>query len=173
MTFGEKIQQLRKEQGFSQELLAEKMGVTRQTISKWELDQSTPELEYIATLSDLFKVTTDYLIKNGQPRTPQKCEMSDSKESSHSESLIKSIFPYILGVLLLTIGGVVVVTLILLSVIYPHSALINGQNYEGLLGFLLGRKCLILFALALCSALTGGVLTIRNFFKMLKTPLSK
>lgn len=63
MTLGEKIQKLRKQQGLSQEALAEKVTVTRQTISKWELDQSTPDLDFIAQLSDIFSVTADYLIK--------------------------------------------------------------------------------------------------------------
>ena len=62
MTFGEKIQKLRKQQGLSQEALAEKVTVTRQTISKWELDQSTPDLEFIAQLSSIFGVSADYLI---------------------------------------------------------------------------------------------------------------
>ena len=64
MTFGEKIQYLRKQNGLSQEALAEIMSVTRQTISKWELDQSFSDLEYICRLSDYFEVTTDYLIKD-------------------------------------------------------------------------------------------------------------
>lgn len=63
MTLGEKIQTLRKQAGLSQEALAEQVCVTRQTISKWELDQSTPELELLTRLSDMFQVTTDYLIK--------------------------------------------------------------------------------------------------------------
>lgn len=63
MTLGEKIQKLRKQQGLSQEALAEKVMVTRQTISKWELGQSTPDLDFIAQLSDIFSVTADYLIK--------------------------------------------------------------------------------------------------------------
>lgn len=63
MTLGEKIQKLRKQQGLSQEALAEKVTVTRQTISKWELGQSTPDLDFIAQLSDIFSVTSDYLIK--------------------------------------------------------------------------------------------------------------
>lgn len=63
MTLGEKIQKLRKQQGLSQEALAEKVTVTRQTISKWELDQSTPDLDFIAQLSNIFSVTSDYLIK--------------------------------------------------------------------------------------------------------------
>lgn len=63
MTFGEKIQKLRKRQGLSQEALAEKVTVTRQTISKWELDQSTPDLEFIAQLCGIFGVSADYLIR--------------------------------------------------------------------------------------------------------------
>ncbi|MCD8190179.1 MAG: helix-turn-helix domain-containing protein [Clostridiales bacterium] len=63
MTLGEKIQKLRKQQGLSQEALAEKVSVTRQTISKWELDQSTPNLDFISQLCDIFSVTADYLIK--------------------------------------------------------------------------------------------------------------
>ena len=63
MTLGEKIQKLRKQNGFSQEELAEKVTVTRQTISKWELNQSEPDLDFIAQLSNIFNVSADYLIK--------------------------------------------------------------------------------------------------------------
>ena len=59
MTLGEKIQKLRKQNGFSQEALAEKVTVTRQTISKWELNQSTPDLDFIAQLSNIFNVSSD------------------------------------------------------------------------------------------------------------------
>lgn len=65
MAFGEILTTLRKSRGMSQEQLAEQLNLTRQTISKWELDQSTPDMEYIIKLSDLFGVTTDYLIKGG------------------------------------------------------------------------------------------------------------
>lgn len=64
MTLGEKIQKLRKQQGLSQEALAEKVTVTRQTISKWELGQSLPDLDFIAQLSEIFNVSSDYLIKD-------------------------------------------------------------------------------------------------------------
>lgn len=63
MTLGQKIQQLRKRDGLSQEALAEQVAVTRQTISKWELDQSMPDLDMLARLSHIFQVSTDYLIK--------------------------------------------------------------------------------------------------------------
>ena len=64
MTLGEKIQKLRKQKGLSQEALAEKVTVTRQTISKWELDQSKPDLDFIVQLSNIFNVSSDYLIKD-------------------------------------------------------------------------------------------------------------
>lgn len=62
MNLGEKIILLRKQKGITQEKLAEVINVTRQTISKWELNQSTPDLEYLAAISEYFGVTTDYLI---------------------------------------------------------------------------------------------------------------
>ena len=60
MTFGQKLQQLRRARGMSQEDLAGQLSVTRQTISKWELDQSTPDLPYLAAISELFGVSTDF-----------------------------------------------------------------------------------------------------------------
>ena len=78
MTLGEKIQRLRKETGLSQEALAEKINVTRQTVSKWECNQSSPDLDFIAQLSDIFNVSADYLIQAemlepGEPFLPQHC----------------------------------------------------------------------------------------------------
>ena len=64
MSFGQNLQFLRKmRDGMTQEELSESIGVTRQTISKWELDTSTPDLDYLCKLCDLFGVTADYLIR--------------------------------------------------------------------------------------------------------------
>ena len=67
MKIAETIQSLRKERGMSQEELAGEIGVSRQAVSKWESAQSVPDLEKIVQLSELFGVTTDYLIKGTQP----------------------------------------------------------------------------------------------------------
>ncbi|MCD8115806.1 MAG: helix-turn-helix transcriptional regulator [Oscillospiraceae bacterium] len=64
MTFADKLMQLRKQQGWSQEELAQRLDVTRQSVSKWEGAQSVPELEKIVALSRLFGVSTDYLLKD-------------------------------------------------------------------------------------------------------------
>ena len=64
MNIAEKIQRLRKKNGESQEELAEKVGVSRQAVSKWETMQSSPDLEKVVTLSRHFGVSTDYLLKD-------------------------------------------------------------------------------------------------------------
>lgn len=64
MILADKIIRLRKKNGWSQEELAEKMNVSRQAVSKWEAAQTTPDLEKILQLGNLFGVTTDYLLKD-------------------------------------------------------------------------------------------------------------
>lgn len=64
MELRDKIMQLRKSRGWSQEELAEKLDVTRQSVSKWESGQSVPDLERILRMSELFQVSTDALLKD-------------------------------------------------------------------------------------------------------------
>ena len=64
MILADKIISLRKKAGWSQEELAEQLGVSRQSVSKWEGAQSMPDMEKILQLSKLFGVTTDYLLKD-------------------------------------------------------------------------------------------------------------
>ena len=64
MILADKIIELRKKEGWSQEELAEKLSVTRQSVSKWEGAQSIPDLDKVVQMSRLFGVTTDYLLKD-------------------------------------------------------------------------------------------------------------
>ena len=63
MTLGEKIYELRKRQGLSQEQLAEALDVSRQSISKWEGNVTYPEPDRLVTISEYFHVSLDYLMK--------------------------------------------------------------------------------------------------------------
>ncbi len=67
MNIADRIQYLRKQKGLSQEELADMVGVSRQSVSKWESEQSIPDLEKIITMSDIFEVTTDYILKGVEP----------------------------------------------------------------------------------------------------------
>lgn len=80
MILADKIIRLRKQNGWSQEELAEKMQVSRQAVSKWEGAQTTPDLEKILMLSSLFGVTTDYLLKD---------EMEDEGHSDGTNMSVK------------------------------------------------------------------------------------
>lgn len=62
-TLSERIQQLRRKNGLSQEQLAEALHVSRQAVSKWESAQSQPDLDKILAMGELFQVSTDYLLK--------------------------------------------------------------------------------------------------------------
>lgn len=64
MILADKIMNLRKQNGWSQEQLAEQLGVSRQSVSKWESGMSIPDLEKILKMSTLFGVSTDYLLKD-------------------------------------------------------------------------------------------------------------
>ena len=71
MVLADKIIALRKAKGWSQEELAEKLDVTRQSVSKWEGAQSMPDLERIVKMSELFGVCTDYLLKDELEEAPE------------------------------------------------------------------------------------------------------
>ena len=75
MTLGAKIQALRTDAGMSQEELAERVAVSRQAVSKWELNKTVPDVKYILALSELFQVSTDELLKDGlHPAAPPQAQ---------------------------------------------------------------------------------------------------
>jgi transcriptional regulator with XRE-family HTH domain len=67
MEFNKKLYDLRKKKGISQEELANEVNVTRQTISKWELGESTPDMEKMIALSNYFDITLDELVLGRKP----------------------------------------------------------------------------------------------------------
>ena len=79
-TIGQRIAQERKKLGLSQEALGEKMGVSRQAISKWESDGAVPEIDKLIALSKLFGVSVDWLL--GMEKVPEKEETDPTEERS-------------------------------------------------------------------------------------------
>lgn len=82
MTLGEKIYKLRSARNLSQEAFGESLGVSRQSVSKWETDQSVPELEKIVAISELFGVSTDYLLKD----KIEEAERIEKERTENTES---------------------------------------------------------------------------------------
>ncbi len=163
MAFGEILATLRKSRGMSQEQLAEQLNLTRQTISKWELDQSTPDMEYIIKLSDLFGVTTDYLIKGGVYAHQAVTEPQQVQSSKPPQGYTWCFFGGLTFTCMSLLG---IIALAICAAFNPWSVSYNRYVFEGFIGFLMGTNTLWLFVVLAVTALIGIALgafgVIRN-----------
>lgn len=89
MTFGNRLYELRKNSGLSQEELAELLDVSRQSVSKWESDKGYPEMTRLIFLSDYFSVSLDYLMRGEKQE-----KLSEQKQEAleyHTDTLINRV----------------------------------------------------------------------------------
>lgn len=84
MKFNEKIIELRKKAGLSQEELGQQVGVSRQTVSKWELGQSYPDFQRLVSLSDYFGISMDALVKD--------IDVTDVRNKNNSEKQLEEMY---------------------------------------------------------------------------------
>lgn len=101
MTFGERLYQLRKEKNLSQEELAERLAVSRQSISRWENGTASPDFEKTVRLSEIFETTTDYLLKG----TAASLNVSDSEMEMPAAKTSIPTWRKILAAVLLVLSG--------------------------------------------------------------------
>ena len=102
MTVGERLLKLRKEKNISQEELANALNVSRQTISKWETDQSVPDFDKIIPLCEYFQITSDELL-TGNPNILTKKQ--DDVKSNFARNIAISVMIYILSITILILFG--------------------------------------------------------------------
>lgn len=134
MNIADRIQHLRKSKGFSQEELADKVGVSRQSVSKWESEQTTPDIEKIIVMSDLFEVTTDYLLKGIEPIPEQK---SEEKPNAKIFAIVGTAFNFI-GIIIaaviwyeeqvMTATAVGLIFLVVGSMIYGIGMVVSDES---------------------------------------------
>lgn len=113
MKFNEKLINLRKKEGLSQEELGHKLNVTRQTVSKWELGQTTPEMDKLIEISKMFNISMDELvneseseIKNDSNSNPI-IEDQPIEKNNNKEKMVRTIIIGVLiGVIILIIIGI-------------------------------------------------------------------
>lgn len=120
MTLGEKISALRNQHEMSQGDLAEKMNVSRQSISKWETDTSVPELDKLIQLSEVFHITLDELVKGDVPPTHEENEDTEPENKVPAQPVQVIVqkstnTQKIVGVILLCFGAVVLLLLTILG----------------------------------------------------------
>ena len=105
MKFNEKLIELRKKEGLSQEELGYKLDVTRQTVSKWELGQTTPEMDKLVEISKIFNISVDELIKETETTT-QENQIGPIQDQPIGEKKIKNkAIIFILVIALIIIVG--------------------------------------------------------------------
>ncbi|MBQ9850172.1 MAG: helix-turn-helix domain-containing protein [Clostridia bacterium] len=88
MAISDKILNLRKENGLSQEAFAEKLGVSRQSVSKWESGTATPDIDKIVSMSELFGVSTDYLLKEDLSEMPVTSEAPFASDMDDTAEIV-------------------------------------------------------------------------------------
>ena len=143
MIFADKIMALRKKNGWSQEELAEKLGVTRQSVSKWEGAQSIPDLDKILRLAELFGVSTDYLLKEEMEEVEYaeetKPEGDVRRVSMEEANAFLSVKEYTAKRIALTTGWCILAPtpLILLTVASETGAIGLSDTKAGGLGLLI------------------------------------
>ena len=106
MTIGEKIYQCRKKQNLTQESLAEKLSVSRQSISKWETGDALPEITKLKPLSEIFGVSVEWLLSETDEAVPEKEDGAYAKGQESKEKTSLSRYSWLLGLALCIFGFV-------------------------------------------------------------------
>jgi len=149
VTLGKRIAALRGKNNLSQGDLAEKLNVSRQSVSKWETDASIPELDKLIQLSDLFHISLDELVREegAAEYTPKENDLSHAQESARQQVIIekvptptRKIVGYILlgfgllccvlgligGTMVLLIGGYAIFCSLICIFVKKHAGLVIG-----------------------------------------------
>jgi len=104
MSLGEKIQVLRKQKGMTQDQLADMLNVSRQAVSKWETNESQPDIERLIEIGNLFNVSVDFLIKDNHMSTPVtyiKKTKPEFLRNSRISFMVSAVYSAATGVFLL------------------------------------------------------------------------
>ena len=155
MTVGERIQQLRKAAGLSQEQLAEQLDVSRQSVSKWELNDAAPEISKIIALSELFGISTDELLKGAESThaTPKRQESIDTiARLNAAEKRIRTGF-------ITAVAGLIMLALelLLLPVMQVIDKDVNGWFFTDTMLYA-GRTPMVYVTLIACAAIAAGAI---------------
>lgn len=174
MTFGEKLQKLRKEKGWTQEQLAAQINISRQALSKWELGTAIPDTENIVQISKLFQVSTDYLLNDeyeSDEDLPAVHASAQKISNTYNNRIRIIVGACISGVSLLSLLTLGILSSVSPAVVTESPATMEWTRvYTGLLGFLMFHNLEWLFIL-LIIMLISGIATI--FYPKLQPMLKK
>lgn len=163
MVLGEKLQNLRKAKGYTQEQLAEAADISRQTLSKWELGTAKPDADNIVVMRKIFGVSTDYLLIDDYESDEDIPAVRQN--SNRISAVYKKRMRLVTGAV---ISGISLIGLLLLTVIgsvieASHTGIFidsGSKTYRGVIGFLKFYRIEWLFILLIITALSGAAIII-------------
>jgi len=127
--FSEKLRELRKERGLSQEDLANKLDLSRQSVSKWELGVSMPDLDNVIKLSELFDVSIDYLLKDRKSNSDFSFYTTE-RQIERNWTKYKTI-----NLVFLTLTFAAILSLVILAIVEPITYY-SGETFKEYHGFM-------------------------------------
>ncbi len=142
MNFGDKLKSERKKRNWSQDYLAEKIYVSRQSVSKWETNKNYPSIEVIINLSDLFEITIDELLRSDEGLKEKIIKDGKSTVTFSVKTQLLSILGILFGVIVasliknneinwLNIGEVMIIILVffyVITLLFPKWNEVSGEN---------------------------------------------
>lgn len=167
MKLNEKISLYRKKNGLSQEAFAEKIGVSRQAVSKWETGESAPEISKLKAISECFGVTVDFLLSEDEnppekEKAAEKRTFTDRFDSWLDDLPDKVIgflkkYDWVLGIILALLGAYRIITII------PGLSIISmaGGAFEGNITFSFGLIYIFNLATGLAMLIGGIVIAVK------------
>lgn len=150
MTMGERLLLLRKARGMSQEQLAQALEVSRQAVSKWELNEAVPDVARVVALSELFGVTTDYLLKGGASDEPGEERGMTGAAAPQDRKWLGAVLVSLSALVIFGMWTVVEIT----GRNYYSGSMLRGS---GLLAYVTASGLRLLLFCALLVCLFGGV----------------
>ena len=129
MKFEEKLMMLRKKGGMSQEDLAERLGVSRQAISRWELGTTLPDAPNLLKLSDLFGVSIDYLLRDGYesdedlPPVKEAHREMSAKEQRNRKLYLVATIAFVVAAFAFLIAAIDLMNVYLVLLVFADSVL--------------------------------------------------
>lgn len=154
MTTGEKIKTLRKKANMSQEQLAHVLGLSRQAISRWETENAIPETSIVLKLSEIFHVTTDYLLKDSVDNPEQRDVDPEPKISKFNANLM------------IGLGGTIIAFIVFLIVLIIST--VEPMMKVGTTGILdlnfWVENDLLLFVVIILLALVVGIYHLGKYY---------
>ncbi len=127
MSFGSNLENLRKQKGWSQDKLADKLHISRQAISKWENGTSKPDIDNVKSISNIFSIGIDELLDN---ELPDRAAKLDVEKEEKKENVIQVIKYMIIAVVLIYLISVIGKFILLLTIVNGIQKYANLDNYH-------------------------------------------